>query len=145
MSFRFRLLACCAVLLMTTTALADYRVGVASVDITPDYPVRLNGFGHRRSESEGVTQKIFAKAMAIDDGTNGTAVLMAVDVLGVPDYMTLEVGTRLQKKAKLDPARLAMTATHTHTAPMLTNVCATIFGRHITPEEQQRVDRYTRS
>ncbi len=142
MSFRFRLLACSVLLLMTTAAMADYRVGVASVDITPDYPVRLNGFGHRRSELEGVTHKIFAKAMAIDDGTNGPAVLMAVDVLGVPDYMTLEVGKRL--KEKLDPTRLATTATHTHTAPMLTNVCPTIFGRPLTEAEQKNVDRYTK-
>ena len=25
------------------------KVGVAAVDITPDYAIRLNGFGHRRS------------------------------------------------------------------------------------------------
>ena len=41
--------------------------GVASVDITPDYNVRLNGFGHRKSESEGVTAKIYAKALAFRD------------------------------------------------------------------------------
>jgi putative membrane-bound dehydrogenase-like protein len=69
---------------------------------------------------------------------------MAVDVLGVPDYMTLEVGKRLAEKAKLDPSRLAITATHTHTAPMLTNCCPTIFGRPISPEEQQHVDQYTK-
>src|SRR5690349_595494 len=34
-----------------------YKVGVAQVDITPtQYPVRLSGFGFRRTESEGVTQ-----------------------------------------------------------------------------------------
>ena len=42
------------------------RVGVAAVDITPDYPVRLSGFGFRRTESEGVTQRIWAKALAFD-------------------------------------------------------------------------------
>src|SRR5688572_13243780 len=35
-----------------------FPVGVAQVDITPDYPVRLSGFGGRRTESEGVTLKI---------------------------------------------------------------------------------------
>ncbi|HSG71635.1 MAG TPA: hypothetical protein VLA12_14535, partial [Planctomycetaceae bacterium] len=42
-----------------------WTVGVATVDITPDYPVRLNGFGFRREESEGVRQRIHAKALAI--------------------------------------------------------------------------------
>src|SRR5213596_410282 len=62
-----------------------YRAGVAKVDITPDYPVRLSGFGFRRTESEGVTQRIWAKALAIDgDGDGGEpAVLLTVDNCGV--------------------------------------------------------------
>ena len=45
-----------------------YQVGVAKVDITPSYPIRLSGFGFRRTESEGVTQRIWAKALAIEEG-----------------------------------------------------------------------------
>ncbi|HEY8504828.1 MAG TPA: hypothetical protein VIL46_09615, partial [Gemmataceae bacterium] len=30
----------------------EYRVGVAKADVTPRHPVRLNGFGFRRTESE---------------------------------------------------------------------------------------------
>ena len=72
-----RRLAC---LVMSAASLADnvasaaepYVVGVAAVDITPAYPVRLNGFGFRRTESEGVTQPIWAKGIAIgaDAGRN---------------------------------------------------------------------------
>ena len=43
-------------------------------------------------------------------------------------YMTTEVAKRLKDKAKLDPARLSISSSHTHTAPMLTNCCPTIFG-----------------
>ena len=46
-----------------------YTVGVAKVDITPDHPIRLNGFGGRRAESEGVYQKLHARALAIEDGS----------------------------------------------------------------------------
>ena len=42
-----------------------YSVGVAKVDVTPDYPVRLSGYGGRERESEGIDQHIFAKALAI--------------------------------------------------------------------------------
>ena len=48
------------------------NIGVAQVDITPDYPIRLSGYGGRRTESEGVTQQIWAKALAIDDTRPGT-------------------------------------------------------------------------
>ena len=57
----------------------DYRAGVAKVDITPDHPIRLNGFGFRRTESEGVNQRIHARALAIDTGDSSPAVLMTVD------------------------------------------------------------------
>ncbi|HIL73367.1 MAG TPA: hypothetical protein EYG44_03985, partial [Verrucomicrobia bacterium] len=70
--------------LLPTEARAGWRIGAAAVDVTPGFPVRLSGFGFRRAESEGITQKIWAKALAIDDGQNGPAVLVTVDNLGVP-------------------------------------------------------------
>ena len=42
-----------------------YDVGVAVVDITPDYPIRLNGFGFRRKESEGDSHRIHVRALAV--------------------------------------------------------------------------------
>jgi putative membrane-bound dehydrogenase-like protein len=122
------------------------RAGVAAVDITPDYPVRLSGFGFRREESTGVTQRIWAKALAIASQGEGQqpAVVLTVDNLGVPLSMTREVAERLKNQGKLEPARLAITSTHTHTAPMLTGVAPTLFGMPIPPEHQARIERYTR-
>ena len=118
-----------------------FAVGVAQADITPTYPVRLSGFGFRRTESEGVTQKIWAKALAFGD--DEPALLIAVDNLGVPVGIVDEVARRLATKGvKRD--RLAVTATHTHTAPMLTNVCPTLFGVPIPKEHQEHIDRYTK-
>ncbi|MGE5191852.1 MAG: PVC-type heme-binding CxxCH protein [Deltaproteobacteria bacterium] len=119
-------------------------VGVARVDITPDYPVRLSGFAFRRAESEGVRQKIWAKALAIGADDDRPAVLITVESLGIPDRITAEIAGRLQKKAGLDPARLAVTFSHTHTAPMLSGVCSTLFGMPIPQEHQEHIDRYTR-
>ena len=46
-------LASLFVVIATAAAQDSYLVGVSTVDITPDYPIRLNGFGNRRAESEG--------------------------------------------------------------------------------------------
>jgi putative membrane-bound dehydrogenase-like protein len=119
-----------------------YAVGVARVDITPGYPVRLSGFAFRRAESEGITQRIWAKALAIDDGR--PAVLLTVDNLGVPAAVVEEVAHRLERRAGLRPDRLAVTSTHTHTAPMLTGVAPTLFGQPIPKDHQKHIDRYTR-
>jgi putative membrane-bound dehydrogenase-like protein len=120
-----------------------YQVGVAKVDITPGYPVRLSGFGFRRVESEGVTQRIWAKAIALRDESGEPAVLVAVDNLGIPFTITQQVAARLNNKAKVLPDRLAITATHTHTAPMLKGVAPTLFGQPIPDDHQQHIDRYT--
>src|SRR6516162_5296420 len=93
-----------------------YRVGVAQIDITPNYPIRLAGFGFRRTESEGVTLPIRAKALAIDDGE--PAVLITADLCGVPAAFTDELAKRLQA-AGIKRDRFMLTVTHTHTAPMV--------------------------
>lgn len=131
-------------LLRSAAAPHTLPVGVAAVDITPDYPIRLSGFGFRRTESEGVTLKIWAKAFAIGDEKNGPAIIVTVDNLGVSDQITSEVAERLGKKIGLKRERFTLTATHTHTAPMLRDVCPTLFGVAIPPEHQAHIDQYTR-
>jgi putative membrane-bound dehydrogenase-like protein len=140
---RFCVLSIVLILVQTYHVSADatYSVGVAAVDITPTYPVRLSGFGFRRTESEGVTQQIWAKALSIGD--TDPAILIAVDNLGVPSSIMEEVAARL-KKSGIKPERLAVTSTHTHTAPMLTNACPTLFGVPIPKDHQEHIDRYTK-
>jgi len=118
-------------------------IGLSAVDITPDYPVRLSGFGVRRAESEGVTQRIWAKAFAFQDAVKGPLILITTDNLCVPDQITQEIARRLEKSG-LKRERLTITATHTHSAPMLKNTCPTIFGVPIPAAHQENIDRYTR-
>jgi hypothetical protein len=136
-----------ALLLLAAPAAAqqgdNYRVGAAKVDITPDYPVRLSGFGFRRAESEGVNHRIHARALAVSGDGSEPVVILAVDNLGLPYAMARDLAARLEKKAGLKPDRLAVTTTHTHTAPMLTGVAPTLFGQPIPPEHQKNIDRYT--
>ncbi|MBL9124269.1 MAG: neutral/alkaline non-lysosomal ceramidase N-terminal domain-containing protein, partial [Planctomycetaceae bacterium] len=118
-------------------------VGVAKVDVTPDYPVRLNGFGYRHRESEGVAQRIYVKALAFGADAATGGILVTVDNLGVPDAITQAVAKKLQQQLALDPARFVVTFTHTHTAPMLRGAAETIYGEVIPPAEQAHIDRYT--
>jgi hypothetical protein len=48
-------------------------IGAAVVDITPDYPVRLTGYGNRMKESDGVAAKIHARALVIGSSASGRA------------------------------------------------------------------------
>ncbi|MCZ6607430.1 MAG: hypothetical protein O7A64_07160, partial [Alphaproteobacteria bacterium] len=67
-------------------------VGLARVDITPDYPVRLTGYGGRRAESAGVEQRLWAKALAIGEEP---AVIVTVDNCAVPAWMVEKVAARI--------------------------------------------------
>lgn len=128
---------------------ALYSVGLSKIDITPNYPVRLNGFGSRRKESEGVTQRIYAKAIAIsnlesDNRAGPPVVIVTIDNLGIRLSMVEEVSRRLQKKVGLDRDRLAVTFSHSHTTPKVNGASDTIFSTPISPEHQVAIDRYTK-
>ena len=82
--------------------------GVARIDITPDYPVRLAGYAVRKQESEGVAQRLWAKALALGSDKEGPAILITVDNCGVPASVRDEVVRRL--KGKRGRRRLCATA-----------------------------------
>src|SRR4051812_46732206 len=130
--------------LAATADPAIYHVGLAKVDITPEGPTRLSGFYHRQTESIGVREHIYARAMAIRNVEGKPAVLITVDSIGIPAAIRNEIAQRLASKKKIPNERLAICATHSHTTPMLNGVLATMFGAPIPPDQQQRIDKYTR-
>lgn len=122
---------------------APTPVGVAQVDITPTTPIRLNGYGSRTTESEGVAGRLRAKALAIGgDGDPGPVVLLTVDNLGVPGRITDEVARRL--KGKVAPDRLTVCSSHAHTGPCLSGITPYIFGAAPPVAEMAHIDAYTR-
>src|SRR5437016_2654765 len=68
------------IILTASAHAAPYQVGLAKIDITPAGPIRLSGFSFRQTESIGVRQHIYARAMAIRaPGDDEPAVLVTVD------------------------------------------------------------------
>ena len=131
----------------STQANDVYQVGVSRIDITPDYPVRLNGFGNRRRESAGVSQQIYAKSLAIA-GTGAAAdaplVLVTLDSLGIRQTMVDEVARRLMTSHQLPAANLVVTFTHSHCTPKVNGASNNIFSEPIPAAHQQHIDRYTK-
>ena len=76
---RFPLTMLLPLALMTATSAAEPArpVGVARVDITPDYPVRLSGYGNRREETATVEQRRHRTAPG--RRVSGTALLHTLD------------------------------------------------------------------
>jgi hypothetical protein len=138
----FTIAACATAPAQTSADLPSaLNVGVAEIDITPDEPIRLTGYGSRIEPTNDVRQRLWARAMAFGDGRR-TALLITADLVGVPRTLSDDVAKRLGD-AGIDRAAFAMSATHTHTGPSLTGVLPYIFNSPVTPPEQAAVDRYT--
>lgn len=123
-------------------ASAAIDVGTARVDITPTEAIRLNGYGGRREPSTGVAQKLWAKAIAI--GEKNPSVLITTDLIGVPDWLTQKVRRGLARSHHVDPAHVALCATHTHTGPTVKGILEDIFMAPIPVEHMAAIDRYAR-
>src|SRR6516165_242153 len=107
----------------------EFLVGAARIDITPTESIRLNGYQVRTKSSQGVAQRLWAKALAIGSDEKGAAVLVSVDNLGVSAAIVDEVALRVHRRAGLARERLAVGSSHTHSAPCLTGVAPNIFGK----------------
>ena len=124
-------------------------VGAAVVDVTPSYPIRLMGYGSRKTESEGVASPLKVRALAIGGDAaekegEGPAVLITVNNCAVGAFMTDEVARRLKAKTGLRRDRLVTCATHTHCGPALASGLDFIFGAPIPADQKERIERYTK-
>jgi hypothetical protein len=124
---------------------AAAAVGAAVVDITPDYPIRLMGYGSRQTESEGIASRLKARALAIggDDG-DGPTILVTIDNCAIGTKITEDVAARLKAKVGLKRERFVVCATHTHCGPALDSGLPFIFGRPLPAHQSERIVRYTR-
>ncbi len=118
-----------------------WRAGVGKVRITPKESIWLAGYGARTKPSEGVLQDIYVKALALQDETGATTVLVTSDLLGFPREVATPIASRVLEKYGLPRERLALNASHTHSGPMIGNMLRPAYS--INEEQMAVVRRYT--
>ncbi|HYF34524.1 MAG TPA: hypothetical protein VD994_04480 [Prosthecobacter sp.] len=113
--------SCCA------TA-AEFQIGAATIDITPDQPVALDGQRNVRIATEAKS-RIYATVLALESGTE-QAIMVACDLVAIRSGILQKVRDKVAPRLPgFDPRNLFLSATHTHTAPV------TIAGRYSLPDE----------
>lgn len=123
------------------TTQTHLNVGLARVDITPDSPIRMGGYGARTAPSEGIADPLAMKALAVADGTGSAAVLVTADLIGFDRDFTDAVRADIAEATGLAQGRLLLNASHTHAGP--------IFGTrypsswNLSPKESRAVEEYT--
>ncbi|HEY6168031.1 MAG TPA: hypothetical protein VI454_08335 [Verrucomicrobiae bacterium] len=112
---------------------AEFRFGAATVDITPDQPVALDGQRNTRVAKKAETP-ISATALALESREGGKvidqAILVSCDLVAIRPGLIEMVRAKVKPQlADFDVHKLFLSATHTHTAP------ATQDGRYTLPDK----------
>jgi neutral ceramidase len=114
---------CLLFLLIATPPLAaDLRVGAAAVVITPPEGTPLAGYYSQRG-SKTVLDDIHAKAIVLEAGDTKAA-LVVCDLISLPRHVVTEARRQVAAATGIPGANVMISATHTHTGPVLTRESA---------------------
>lgn len=119
----------------------EWKVGLASVKVTPQTPIRMAGYASRNKPSEGVLADLYAKAMAIQDARGGRAVLITADLIGYRAAVAEAICRRIMEKTELRRPQILLNPSHTHTGPILGFQDAV--GYSLPQEDRKTVVEYT--
>jgi hypothetical protein len=124
---------------------AGWKAAVVSAVITPEEPMWMAGYAARNKPSEGKIHDLNAKVLALEDQQGTRLVIVTVDLLGIPrptrDWLEAQVGQRY----KLGPQALLLSASHTHSGPVVREAQYSIYGNTLyglSPEQIQQSNRY---
>jgi hypothetical protein len=110
-------LAAAICLLGVEPATAELRAGAAMVNITPPMGTPMAGYYHQRG-SQGVIDDLYAKAVVLHDGSTKVA-LVVCDIISLPRTAVLETRRLIEQQTGIAPGNVMISATHTHTGPVL--------------------------
>ena len=91
-----------------------FRASIAKVEITPQKPTWLSGYGPR--QSDGVLDPIYHKVVALDAGGTPFYLISSDLCLFSPAFYD-SVMRELQKATGIDPKHVLWSVTHSHSAP----------------------------
>jgi neutral/alkaline ceramidase-like enzyme len=94
----------------------ELRAGCASFPITPPIPAIMGGYAARQGPADGVHDHLWARAIVIEAGETKAALVVA-DILAAPRSLVRDVRDRAGPILRLDPERIVVAATHTHSGP----------------------------
>ncbi len=103
-------------LVLSVEVSAALRIGAARIDITPEKPVTMAGYGSRKDLSTSVHDPLSARVLVFE--SNGQRlVLVSTDILGFYEGTAQDFREAILNEFDLEPGQLFLSAIHTHSAP----------------------------
>jgi hypothetical protein len=117
------LLLACTFTPLDSLDAAELLAGAATVNLTPDRPVALSGQMRTRI-STAVASPVTATVLVLEsrdgDRVLGTTTFVSCDVVSIPDDALAAIRAQVAQKTPGVPVeRIVVSATHTHTGPVL--------------------------
>ncbi|GIW82749.1 MAG: hypothetical protein KatS3mg105_4556 [Gemmatales bacterium] len=97
-----------------------FRAGAYAQDITPHFPISMNG-GMRDRTAKGSHDPLHARCLVLDDGDMRIAIAV-VDSCMIPRDILDRAKKLASATTKIPTDRMLISATHTHTAPTVGGV-----------------------
>ncbi len=120
----------------------DWKVGVATVSITPSQPMWMAGYASRTKPSDGVLSELHAKALVVEDSAGTRVVIVTTDLIGIPRPLRQQVAKAIETRHKLNPAGLLLNCSHTHCSPVVRDDLEMSVMYPLDAEQRQRVEAY---
>lgn len=103
------------------------NVGFGVSDITPLRPTPMAGYYGVRY-STATHDPLWAKATVLDDGTTKVAIV-ALDLISTNPWLVRETRKLIEEKLQIPASHVMISATHSHTGPMLYEPDERLLGR----------------
>jgi hypothetical protein len=120
-----------------------WKAGVARVCITPDELMWMSGYGARDKPAQGKLHDLWAKALALEDPKGQRAVLITMDLVGIPRDLALAVCQELKKKHGLPREAILLNVSHTHCGPVVGHNLGSMY--FLDDRQRQLVADYART
>jgi neutral ceramidase len=126
----------------TALQTVPWRVGLATVDITPPLGLWMAGYAARKEPARGILLPLHAKAMALRDAAGRRAVIATLDVLGLTAPVVDRIARAVRRQYGLPRERLLLCNSHTHSGPIINDQLAVAYD--LTPSQWDDIRRSTR-
>jgi neutral ceramidase len=119
---------------------AGWQAGVAKVNISPELPIWLSGYGSRDRPATTKHDDLWTKALVIEDAAGQQVVLVTVDLAGIPRELSTSVCESIEKKYKLPRSAIALCASHTHSGPVVRGNLMAMYS--LDDDQGRRINEY---
>ncbi|HVM50489.1 MAG TPA: neutral/alkaline non-lysosomal ceramidase N-terminal domain-containing protein [Candidatus Acidoferrum sp.] len=118
----------------------EFKAGTGRADIRPKEPVPLAGYAARSGCFTRIEERIWAKALALQDTSGSTTLIVTADTIGTPRWFNDALAERVAKELGVPRERFLFAGSHCHSTPVVKGGLEIMYT--LKQGEAEAVDRY---